>query len=602
MSIDTLFDLQQDVRRLFIAGSAMAPGDLRLTKLLPQLRKLGEAAPVFNRLADAVDGLLSASREDSPAKLMELGTLLGAVLYTQGKTDIPGDSHPIEGTDIELATDITYRKLQPVLEALTTKGQGRLEVLRTAYEDRSFLDLRVLPAACAALDDTYAEIPDYLQANMIPAFGQDAVPVLKRQVNLQGGKGDARRLQLLHGLEGQQALGLLLDAANDGAVEPRAAAITMLGAYPEQESFLLDQSREKRKEIRSAALFALASLGTDRALDRLFEAVTSKDGELAVASVRQSASIPLLKRIIAQAAEELRRYAESEGAERSKALLQLQVDLRCLEGFGQRIADAVLPVLLNWLSTDSYLTEETGSLQESVAELLLELDLAEADRFVLELPNKHSGKFIGYSFRVACKLLSPAEVYNRYAGELGGRSAAAKELLHAVKEVALSQLQTLEHGTGKVVPEKSWDPRWLELFVRLDQPELVCAFTHHADRTVIAYLTSKLKGGVRVHDKEAQEMLQTLFRVRHKEAPELLMNVLEGDVRGLYSFYPRLARLISSLPKSYVPRLRLYAEKTTYASVREALMEIVEALEAAPDQTNEESGSGVWGWIKNKLS
>jgi hypothetical protein len=52
------------------------------------------------------------------------------------------------------------RVLKPLLEALTTVGSGRLEIIRDAYERGAFQDLRLIAPALAALDDTYAEIGD----------------------------------------------------------------------------------------------------------------------------------------------------------------------------------------------------------------------------------------------------------------------------------------------------------------------------------------------------------------------------------------------------------------------------------------------------------
>ena len=50
-----LYDLQQELNRLFIAGSKFAKNDPRLQKHIPILKKLGEKAPVFNKLAQEVE-------------------------------------------------------------------------------------------------------------------------------------------------------------------------------------------------------------------------------------------------------------------------------------------------------------------------------------------------------------------------------------------------------------------------------------------------------------------------------------------------------------------------------------------------------------------
>ncbi|WP_052339252.1 hypothetical protein [Gorillibacterium massiliense] len=581
MSVDILFDLQQETRRLFIAGSAMAAGDLRLTKILPSLRKLGESAPVFKRLADAVDELLTADWEESAAKLLELGTLLSAVLYTQGKTETAGESQPVEGTPIGFKTDVPYRKLHPLIEALTTKGQGRLEQLRAAFEDGSFLDLRAIPAVCSALDESYSEIPDFVQEKMIPAFGRDAVPVLRSQLNLQGGKGDGRRLLLLHCQLGGSMIELVTESAVSGSPEVKIAAISILGEYPEQEPLLLELSLEKRKEVRIAVYFSLAKVGTGPAFQQLYKAATSKDRELAVEPIKMSESPELLVRIINYGEEALKRYSNLEGSDKNEAVEQIRIVIRCLEGSGKRMAAEAYPFLWKLLSTDAFLVQETETVQEAAAELLLELDIPEADRFAVELGDNGKGPFIRHGFCAANKLMAPADVYLRFAGVLSsGKSKVAKELLVAIRGLAANQLQADEEQDGlRAVSEAAWDPRWIRQFIRLDQPDLVCLFAQRSDPEITDFLSSKLKD-TQINDRNVMDMLLTLFRIRFNKAPELLMGILEkSSARSLYYLNWKLKQLIANMPRAYAPRLRAFAEQLAYESVRNEMMPIVEALE-----------------------
>ncbi|WP_058304141.1 HEAT repeat domain-containing protein [Gorillibacterium timonense] len=602
MSVDLLSDLQLEVRRLFIAGSALAEGDMRVSKLLPLLRKLGESAPVFNRLADAAETLVSSSREESPVKLLELATLLSAVLHTQGKTETAGELQTIDGAGLTLTTDISYRKLQPLIEALTTKGQGRLEQLRQADEDRSFLDLRALPAACSALDDSYAEIPDYIQENWIPEYGIQAVPVLRSQLDLHGGKGDARRLRLLHRLQGAAVQELLLEAATTGSPELKVAAISMLGEYKEHEALLLEVSREKRKEVRAAAYSALSKLGSAKAIDRLFEAVTSKDRELALEAVQECRSVELHRRLIAQADEDLDRFLGSAGSELEAALQQLHIDLRSLEEADRELSDDIFVYLRKLLSTKAFLVPETEAVQEEAAELLLGLDILEANQFVLDLQQINKNRFIRYSFLAAYRLLTPKEVFDRFSPEMKGRTVASKELQRAINRLTATQLQNLDDEAEAVVPEDAWDPRWAKHFAQIDLLDFVCVFAHRADREITSYLTAKLDSSARFHDLTTRNTLLALFRIGYKKAPELLLKVLnDSSSRSIYYVDWRMKKLLASMPKSEAPEIRWYVENLAYESVRNELLEIVEALEAASDEP-EESGKGLWGWIKSKRS
>ncbi|PWW04836.1 HEAT repeat protein [Paenibacillus cellulosilyticus] len=608
MSVELLQDLQHEVRRLFIAGSALAQGDVRLAKLQPQLKKLGEAAPVFNRIAEASDAVLNASREDSAVKLLELSKLLSAVLHTQGKTETAGDRQPIPSLGIALSTDVPYRRLKPLLEQLTTKGQGRLEQLRHSILDNSYLDLRAMPVMCSALDETYPEIADLIAETIATGYGQKAVSVLQEQINLQGGKGDVRRLKLLHRLIGDSAEELVLDAAVNGAVDIKVAAIEMLSKRPQHEMLLLELSRDKRKEVRQAALDTLASIGTKEALDRLQEALSSKDRELAIEPIRRANSTALLGRIIAQAERSFDQFAAAEGKERSKLAEQLHAELLCLHGSGSEligagpswkrhvtvspasvhIAEDVIALLRRMLTTPGFFASETEVLQENAAELLLSLNTEEANRFLLSLDAVMNTCMAGYLFRAGYRLLTPTELFDRFSGVLANPSSiASKEIIRAVSLITQEQLSAVEEDEDLIVPANSWDSRWVHTWVQADSLELVLLFTQTEDAQVTTYLTSKLTKNARLHDSSIQRILITLFRIRYTDAPQLLFQLMEA--RSFYYMDAPLRKLIASVPRSYIPRLRAIAEKHPYNA--NELTALADAMEAAPAEIIEESGT-----------
>ena len=532
MSIDLLFELQHEVRRLFIAGSGMATGDLRLQKMLPQLQKLGESAPVFNRMAQAVSQVLEAETSGTASRLLELGTLLNSVLYTQGKTETKEELVPVEGTGAKLSTSIPYRKLHPLIEALTQKGQGRMEQLRQGYDDGLFHDFRVIPAAVSALDDSYVEIPDFLHRKVLPALGMEALPALQQQFKLDGGKGDARRLELIHDLLALSALDLLLQAAKQGSTEVRSTAIELLGDYPEQEDFILEQADDKKKEIRRAALFALSRLGTEQAIARLYKALGSKDQDLAIEPIQLCKANDLTLSVIGHAESVLERIIQRTNVEDSAQ--QLLADIRSLQG--KRVPE-VVNFLEKLLSTPSFIVPETEAVQEAAADLLLQLDLPEADRFAVTLHELYNRKFIAYSFRAAIKILPPEDVYERFCHDLKDKKqTAAKDLLRELYEVTPTLLyQADEPNEVASANFVTWDPRWVHLFVKLDEEELVCRFAQDPDPKVTAYLVKKCEELPNFNRNKTTNMLLILFSQNYPDAPRLLMDILEKG--GAKQFY-----------------------------------------------------------------
>ena len=164
---------------------------------------------------------------------------------------------------------------------------------------------------------------------MLPALGIEALPALQQQFQPDGGKGDARRLELIHGLLALSALDLLLQAAKQGSTEVRSTAIELLGDYPEQEDFILEQADDK-KEIRRAALFALSRLGTEQAIARLYKALGSKDQDLAIEPIQLCKANDLTLSVIGHAESVLERIIQRTNVEDSAQ--QLLADIRSLQG------------------------------------------------------------------------------------------------------------------------------------------------------------------------------------------------------------------------------------------------------------------------------
>lgn len=569
MSINILFELQHELRRLYIAGSGMAEGDLRLAKIVPQLEKLGETAPIFNRFAQAVNELITSERTDAASKLLELGTLLHSVLYTQGKTEGAGEVSPLVGTNIKADTSVPYRKIAPLIEALTQKGQGRLEQIHQAYNEGLFHDFRVISAAVTALDDSYAEIPEFLFHKVISQYGTDALPMLKQQFQLQGGKGHARRLQLIHNIEGETAIDLYLQAATIGSVEVRTAGIEILGEYPEQEQFLLEQAGDKKKEIRRAALNALSKLGSDKAQDCLFEALTSKDHELAAEPIRLSGSDNLIHRVIRHTEDVLDGVlAGTEKDEPEQRLISYMTSME------ESSSNELFDLLQKILSVPAERTAELDRLQEVAVQMLLNLGHSEAYAFTAGLQQAYNRRFIGYSFRAAVYSLPPEEVYERYAPELHNkRTLAAKELLRTLGMITADITDQMSGNPAK----ETWDPRWVHLLIKLDEKELVTRFAFYSDAAVISYLTKQCAAHPKFQDYVTVDMLLALFNLRDEHVPEMVMDILERDKTSHFYYLNRAqTALLSQLPPVYADRLRQFAETIRYESVKQQVLDIAD--------------------------
>ncbi len=198
MSIAVLTNVYDEMRRLAIAGSATAAGDFRLKKLIPSLEQAGAKAPVFTRIAEAVKSLVESPEQASAPALLELCTLVTAVLYTQGETGLSGELTPLDSADLEPpASQVSASVLKPLLDALANTGSGRLEIIRDSFERGAFHDLRLVKPAMEAIDDPSPDVGDFIAREVLPLYRKAILLDLKSRLDLKSGKrGHQRRLAL----------------------------------------------------------------------------------------------------------------------------------------------------------------------------------------------------------------------------------------------------------------------------------------------------------------------------------------------------------------------------------------------------------------------
>ena len=271
-----LYDLQQELNRLFIAGSKFAKNDPRLQKHVPILKKLGEKAPVFNKLAQEVESLLQVESTQAAEKLLNVATLLYSVLYTQGVTVEAEAQKSEQVPTIALAdvnTTYSYLQLKPVLQALTESKSGRLEVLKDAFERKLFDDSRTYGYLSYALADKYTELADYVEETIIPTCGKAMLPFLLSDFRFEDKTEHIRRLRLLYqlGYEGLDALADKIFAENLPNLQAEAVIILSDKKDEKTEDFIISLASDKNKVVRGAAYKALAKLGTQRSIDKLYE-------------------------------------------------------------------------------------------------------------------------------------------------------------------------------------------------------------------------------------------------------------------------------------------------------------------------------------------
>lgn len=272
MKLQPLYDLQQEINRLFIAGSKFAKGDPRLQKHIPILNKLGEKAPVFSKLAKDIEELIHTDVQQSAEKLMSISTLLYSILYTQGDALEPEVEESLQIPNIPLSevnTEYSYLQLKPVMQALTTSNSGRLEILKDALERNVFDDSRTYQYLDIALADKYGELCDYVEKTIMPKVGVPIVPFLIQSFRYEDKTEHVRRLRLLNKFNYPQLQEMIDKILSESLPALQAEAIRIMSADLKNEELIIKLADDKNKLVREAAYKALAKLETRTSLEKL---------------------------------------------------------------------------------------------------------------------------------------------------------------------------------------------------------------------------------------------------------------------------------------------------------------------------------------------
>jgi hypothetical protein len=582
MSILILTQVYDEVRRVSIAGSVVAPGDFRLKKLVAPLEQSGLKAPVFTKVAQAVKQVVDSNDRTSAESLLELSTLVNAILYTQGETGLDGTLEPIKGINLGLqATQTSASVLKPLLDALTNTGSGRIEIIKDAHQRGAFADLRLIQAALSALDDSYPEIANFMCEDVLPLYGMSILPELRARYDQKGRGGHARRLSLMHRLDPQGTRELVKQALDEGSKEVKIVAIECLGESPEDLVFLLEQARSKAKDVRTAALKVLARSNNRDAVAALRSAFVGAEMDTVVEPIRNSRVPEVLQFVL----EETSRFYEEllSGKEKDKKVIGKQVhrffsQLECLSGRDDSDTEKFLLECFAKRAKLVTIKSDMYGGKDLLWRIVLAINCG-SKRSKEVLAESHSTldeRELGEAFVAACEIWPAKKVYTTFSSYLVIKSgekvkknnpvAAKQASITAVmcgqwhwnenyfEEARVAQLQGLAQSKEELA---KIDPRWLDLALELEDLELVKALARPghagANRKLINTFDEMLKKGT-VSD-EIANLLETIVRVQHPAATDSLIAVISKRAKsaGDDALY-RFGRLIPRLPKESLPK------------------------------------------------
>ncbi len=588
MSIAVLHQVYDEMRRLAIAGSNLANGDFRLKKLVPPLQASAAKAPVFGKVAEAIEKLINSSAKDSAPALLELSTLVSAILYTQGETGLSGKLEPIDTIDMGLPTSATSaRVLKPLIEALTTTGSGREEIIRDAHQRGAFKDLRLVRVAVGAVDDPYGPIADYVCDEILPLYGKAIYDDLRSSYNPKAKGGQVRRLRLMHRLDPEKSHELVEQALESGSADMKVAAIQCLAGREEMLSYLLEQARAKNSEVRRAALGALAPFTQDEVVEALKKALLGADLKLTVRAASQNRSPKLLTFLLEEGEKQLETlFTIKEKKKLGDASDRFQNWLQCFRTRDDKQTLAFLTRCFQRRDEIGQLKPEADgqAINHLTASLLVRSDHKPALKMVADAHATLAPEVLEWAILATIRTRKPNEVYDLFSpyylagkAETKGkkrRSDASELKREAVREL-VSTLAAPHGGRvwwgygaydynderidlGEFAKQAKLDPRWLDAAIEQDDLEMVLALARPKHTGVQKYLLDAFEKILKKADfyYHVDDILSAMARIQHPQLVESYITALKKATSGHRQYYAYwLARLIPELPPAAAPHI-----------------------------------------------
>lgn len=572
MSIPVLAQVYDEVRRLSIAGSSVACGDFRLKKLIPPLQKAGEKAPVFAKVAEAVSGVVDSDEKSAPAALLSLSTLINAILYTQGETGAEGKLEPIK----LVGEGITPKRspaslLKTVAAAMTNTGSGRLEIIQESLERNPFPDPRLLGPAIDALDGSYYEVCDFVEAKVLPQYGKSIVPLIVEKFDHKGGAGDARRLSLLHRVDPKGADKYVRYALKDGSKEVKIVAIAKL-RDPEDVTFLIEQSAAKAADVREAAFLALAEIGSDEAAATLAEGIRKPRNHQALKAAKLGKHPAVLAAVLEEAEKALADLLATKPKDKNLDARsdRLRALLTALE---ERSDKKTEKLLLDMYEQREAITKLEGSTTYHANGLSILRCMATCSKKTRDqlIANHESYDEFGLDVAIdaAMRQEKPKEIYELFHGYLvaaknlkkGKGSAKAASKAETVSTALINNSAVVDMLYDYAPDDRrviELDPRWLDLAIETEDLQLVIEIARPKHKGAQDYLETHAQKQLKAKTEsyELLEVLQALIRIEHPQATEYLTQAMKKKVKYGVSYYSGVfSRLIGHLPKSAIPQL-----------------------------------------------
>lgn len=291
MDTTPIFELRNQLRSAAIAGTNLLSENFRLKKAVDAFAPLKGASPVFGKIYELSDALVSGKCEDASGTLLDAITLVDSVTTALAGYAVQGELEeiPVSGFTAKI-TNAPYSKLSVLINALTKPGSGQYNIVRDAVEEKSelFEDYRVKPALVQGLGASYSDLAEMVY-EIIEGMGEDMIPLLEKGFDPKGKKETIRRILLIDALGKEKANDFYLENIPLAEKNAKKLLIRALRHDVSNADRLIEFTKTEKGAVKDEAFYTLARLDCDKSRE-FFEEMEKKKPQEALEYIRFSRS------------------------------------------------------------------------------------------------------------------------------------------------------------------------------------------------------------------------------------------------------------------------------------------------------------------------
>ena len=263
MDTTPIYELRERLRAAAMAGTSLLAEDFRLRRACEMFKPLAAASPVFAKIGQLTEQLLSPDISHPQGALLDAVSLTDAVICTLGAVDVAGEITPLEIVESEETADAMivnapYSVLKELLEGLEGTG-GACYRIREEHP-ALFRDYRVKYALVQALGASYAEFANDVAKWLCEDKDKSILPLLYRDFDPAGKREMVRRVEVIEAVAGADANDFYIKMLDTAQKEVRQALIFALRHHQDNVPLLLEMTKKERGKNKDAAFWALANI------------------------------------------------------------------------------------------------------------------------------------------------------------------------------------------------------------------------------------------------------------------------------------------------------------------------------------------------------